>query len=169
MFLDTPSASYSSVKQYESRASLDSSALADDHLASLRPQKKATLLGRTSFYTAFGIVLSLSALAVSMASLSRAYFSTAKVQLPSERIVLAPCGRTSREARSNGCVYDVMMTAWVRPECYDKELSDAYFYRDSANWTFFRDPAGTNVLPHEELFKGHYTEYWVQVSKVIAP
>ncbi|KAF2206595.1 hypothetical protein CERZMDRAFT_10023, partial [Cercospora zeae-maydis SCOH1-5] len=72
------------------------------------------------------------------------------------------CGRNWQEAEANGCVYDVMMTAWMKPECYDKELSDSFFYRDSGNWTFYHDPEGTKVMPHEELFQGRYTEYWVQ-------
>ncbi|PVH94002.1 hypothetical protein DM02DRAFT_509826, partial [Periconia macrospinosa] len=72
------------------------------------------------------------------------------------------CGSSSEEARAKGCVYDVMMTAWMKPECYDKELSDYFFYRDSGNWTFYLDPEGTIVLPHEALFRGEYTEYWVK-------
>jgi hypothetical protein len=61
-----------------------------------------------------------------------------------------------------GCVYDIMMTNWVRPECYERELSEAYF--NYANWTFYRDSEGTQVIPQEEIREGRYVDYYVHVS-----
>ncbi|CAK1356551.1 hypothetical protein CB0940_12145 [Cercospora beticola] len=111
---------------------------------------------------ALAILLSLCALILALVASFGIYERHAKFEVPSERINLGTCGRNWQEAEANGCVYDVMMTAWLKPQCYDKELSDSFFYRDSANWTFYRDPEGKDVMPHEELFQGRYEEYWVQ-------
>ncbi|KXT16705.1 hypothetical protein AC579_5266 [Pseudocercospora musae] len=107
------------------------------------------------------ILVSLTALTLTMSAIFTRHHENHQV-VASERISLGTCGSTWQEAEANGCVYDVMMTAWMKPQCYDKELSDAYFHRDSGNWTFYHDPAGKDVMPHDELLRGRYTEYWVQ-------
>ncbi|EME84579.1 uncharacterized protein MYCFIDRAFT_173540 [Pseudocercospora fijiensis CIRAD86] len=109
------------------------------------------------------IIVSLTALALTVSAIFTRHHEKLQA-VASERISLGTCGRNWQEAEANGCVYDVMMTAWMKPQCYDKELSDAFFYRDSGNWTFYHDSAGKDVMPHDELFRGRYTEYWVQVG-----
>ncbi|KIN09129.1 hypothetical protein OIDMADRAFT_74572, partial [Oidiodendron maius Zn] len=69
-------------------------------------------------------------------------------------IKMGECGRTTEEAQQNGCVFDLMMSGWVHPPCYDQELSDQ-FLRDN-NFTFYRDREGLIVLPEVEARLGNY-------------
>ncbi|KAF2206596.1 hypothetical protein CERZMDRAFT_9089, partial [Cercospora zeae-maydis SCOH1-5] len=59
-----------------------------------------------------------------------------------------------------GCVFDIMATDWVRAECKHKELSDVLFAE--GNWTFYRDPEATQVIPHEELLTGRVSPYYTE-------
>ncbi|PVH94003.1 hypothetical protein DM02DRAFT_540382, partial [Periconia macrospinosa] len=65
-----------------------------------------------------------------------------------------------------GCVFDVMAGAWVRAECKEKALSDKYFA--DGNWTFYRDPEGSQLLRHEELLSGRVPIYYTEVRTVSA-
>lgn len=64
------------------------------------------------------------------------------------------CGRTPEQARQRGCVFDLMMSGWVHPPCYDQELSDR-FLREN-NFTFFWDREGTKQLTEVEARLGDY-------------
>ncbi|KAF7933009.1 uncharacterized protein EAE97_008776 [Botrytis byssoidea] len=36
------------------------------------------------------------------------------------------CGSSGEEAQAKGCVFDVILVAWLQPECFDSELHEAY-------------------------------------------
>lgn len=72
------------------------------------------------------------------------------------------CGINASEARSLGCVFDVMMNAWTRQECYNKGLSEEYLAE--WNFQFFYDAEGTRGIPLSVMRKGEHnymysTEY----------
>ncbi|KAL2060604.1 hypothetical protein VTL71DRAFT_9245 [Oculimacula yallundae] len=67
---------------------------------------------------------------------------------------MGECGRTPDEARQNGCVFDLMMSGFVHPPCYDQELSDR-FLREN-NFAFFWDREGTKQFTEAEARLGNY-------------
>ncbi|CZR52521.1 uncharacterized protein PAC_02398 [Phialocephala subalpina] len=71
---------------------------------------------------------------------------------------LGRCGETPDAARANGCVFDLMMSGWVHPPCYDKELSDKFLSEN--NWTFYREREAINVIPEEEARLGNYKQIY---------
>lgn len=80
--------------------------------------------------------------------------SISKPSPPTPLTDLGRCGTTPDEARANGCVFDLMMTAWLHPQCYDKELSDQYLREN--NWTFYREREAINVISEKEARLGNY-------------
>jgi hypothetical protein len=69
-------------------------------------------------------------------------------------ISMGECGRTPGQARQNGCIFDLMMSGWVHPPCYDQELSDR-FLREN-NFAFFWDREGTKQFTEAEARLGNY-------------
>ncbi|CZT46495.1 uncharacterized protein RSE6_06928 [Rhynchosporium secalis] len=67
---------------------------------------------------------------------------------------MGACGRTPEQARQNGCIFDLMMSGWTHPPCYDQELSDQ-FLREN-NFAFFRDREGTQQVTEAEARLGNY-------------
>ncbi|KAH8693688.1 hypothetical protein BGW36DRAFT_463353 [Talaromyces proteolyticus] len=65
------------------------------------------------------------------------------------------CGTNASEARSLGCVFDVMMNAWTREECYNKGLSEEYLAE--WNFQFFYDVEGTREIPLSVMREGEHT------------
>lgn len=46
------------------------------------------------------------------------------------------CGRTSEEARANGCKFEPMMRGWIPAECYTPEPSDEYSPWTDRKWYY---------------------------------
>ncbi|KAF5868416.1 uncharacterized protein Bfra_012326 [Botrytis fragariae] len=67
---------------------------------------------------------------------------------------MGECGRTPQEARDSGCVFDLMMSGWVHPPCYDQELSDEFLLVN--NFTFYREREGINIITEAEARLGNY-------------
>ncbi|EUC26781.1 hypothetical protein COCCADRAFT_113394 [Bipolaris zeicola 26-R-13] len=67
---------------------------------------------------------------------------------------MGECGRTPEQCAKNGCIFDLMMSGWVHPPCYDEELSNQ-FLREN-NFAFFHDGAGTQPLSEAEARLGLY-------------
>ncbi|EME44321.1 hypothetical protein DOTSEDRAFT_97020, partial [Dothistroma septosporum NZE10] len=59
------------------------------------------------------------------------------------------CGRTPEEARSAGCIFDVMMDEWLPLSCYDRDLTEEF--RSIKDWPFYSDANQTQRLTEEEL------------------
>ncbi|KAF7896580.1 hypothetical protein EAF00_006594 [Botryotinia globosa] len=69
-------------------------------------------------------------------------------------INMGECGRTPQQARDSGCVFDLMMSGWVHPPCYDQELSDEFLWVN--NFTFYREREGINIMTEAEARLGNY-------------
>src|SRR5436309_1479590 len=50
----------------------------------------------------------------------------AKAPLSDASLAISDCGYTPDEARSKGCIFDVMMQLWTPPACYDGKLSERF-------------------------------------------
>lgn len=72
------------------------------------------------------------------------------------------CGDDRDQAIENGCIFDVMLTAWLHPECYSHEhFSDAY---QKSNLTFFLDSKMT--IPFPDAHTGNWPQHhiWTQAT-----
>jgi len=68
------------------------------------------------------------------------------------------CGNNATEARQRGCVFDVMMTGWVKEDCYNKALSDQILLE--GGFRFFRDAEGTDEIPLDVIRLGEHTHMY---------
>ncbi len=68
------------------------------------------------------------------------------------------CGNNATEARARGCVYDVMMTGWVKKDCFNKELSDRYLLE--GGFRFYSDSEGMQEIPLDVMRLGEHTHMW---------
>jgi len=66
-----------------------------------------------------------------------------------KRFALPTCGKTPEAAKAAGCIFDPMMNSWLRPECYDEELSTEF--RNLHEWKFYKDQNATILLTEEEF------------------
>lgn len=69
------------------------------------------------------------------------------------------CGTTAAEARANGCVFELIGSSWVTPECYDPVTEQEFLeYRD---WHFYKDYNQTQEATIEEVRQGEGYGYFV--------
>ncbi|RAK90747.1 hypothetical protein BO79DRAFT_280829 [Aspergillus costaricaensis CBS 115574] len=69
------------------------------------------------------------------------------------------CGTSPAEARSLDCVLDLLAMSWVRPACYDKELTEEFLAE--RNWTWTTDPWGKHHLSKSEVLDGDWEYVYV--------
>lgn len=147
----------------QGRASTDSNlslSEADLHSSEKHPDTAHQNSRRTLQYRAIGIgLITLFVIFGGGSFLAWALFpSPSPTAVPF--VNLGMCGATPAEARDNGCVFDLMMSGWLHPACYDRDLSDT-FLREN-NWTFYREREAINVIPEEEARLGEYQTIFVK-------
>ena len=54
------------------------------------------------------------------------FFLTGKLAENTPSVSKHPCGHTASEAKSSGCIFDMMMMEWLTPSCSDKELLEEF-------------------------------------------
>lgn len=67
------------------------------------------------------------------------------------------------QAKSQGCVYDLMLSSWLHPACTTVELYAQY--REWMAWrnvTFWREPEMINEVSYEEAESGEHGFLWAQ-------
>ncbi|KAL2063648.1 hypothetical protein VTL71DRAFT_5453 [Oculimacula yallundae] len=104
-------------------------------------------------FTAIGIVIFLQIL-----SLGFSIRNSSALSKPSEYAIWKDCGHNASEARSHGCIFDVMMTGWVKLDCYNRDLSEEYLLE--GDFKFFSDQDGTKEIPLDILRLGEHTHMW---------
>ncbi|GAT24894.1 hypothetical protein RIB2604_01807280 [Aspergillus luchuensis] len=81
--------------------------------------------------------------------------------------LVEPVEKTSpAEAQALGCVLDPLALSWVRPACYNKELTEEPLA--VRNWTWTTDPWGKRHLSKSEVLDGDweyvYVDHWYHVT-----
>lgn len=73
-----------------------------------------------------------------------------------ESMLLEPetCGESVAEARSLGCVFDVVLLGWVPWRCHNHMLATQFLNR--GDWTFSRDRNGTVAVDVAEFARGEW-------------
>ncbi|KAI1423513.1 hypothetical protein F5Y12DRAFT_716314 [Xylaria sp. FL1777] len=59
------------------------------------------------------------------------------------------CGRTIEEALSSGCRLDFIAGAWVKPECYNKEIETEFL--TISDWHWYLDKEGQEEISLDSL------------------
>lgn len=90
----------------------------------------------------------------------------AKPVLKSPRLTpLGPaCAHDSwQRAKAQGCVYDLMLSSWVQPECYNGDMYAQY--REWMEWRevrFWREPEMVREVSYEVAESGEHGFLWAQ-------
>ncbi|KAK3936118.1 hypothetical protein QBC46DRAFT_395912 [Diplogelasinospora grovesii] len=70
------------------------------------------------------------------------------------------CGKSAREARALGCVFDLMMSTWIHPDCLDPKLMEEYL--EAGNYTWYRDLSFTQRMSDEDARRGEYDQIFTR-------
>lgn len=76
-----------------------------------------------------------------------------------------PCPNDNwRRAKARGCVYDLMLSVWMHPTCYNDTLYQQYRqWMEWRNVTYWREPAMINRVSYEEAESGEHDGFlWAQ-------
>lgn len=88
-------------------------------------------------------------------------FSPLPASQPNQTIQMAPCGNTYTQARSAGCVFDIISFSWLPLQCYDSDLANEF--KALTDWTYWLDRNKTEPISQELAlsgeFAGLYTEF----------
>lgn len=77
---------------------------------------------------------------------------------PKDYMAWKDSGNSSSEARDYGCIFDVMMTGWVKEDCYNSALSEQYLLE--GGYKFFSDQEETKEIPMDVIRLGEHTNMW---------
>lgn len=80
------------------------------------------------------------------------------------------CGPTPADAKSQGCIFDPLLTHWVPEPCFDS--ASKYWlekYQSDGSWLAYSDPNMTQLLTVEEMsvapiYYSHYRDHVVHCS-----
>lgn len=71
------------------------------------------------------------------------------VQYQHDNDVVYGCGNSTAEAKSLGCTFNPLSMAWLRDECYDHEITQAFL--EAGLWQYYADEAGMKEITIEEV------------------
>lgn len=82
------------------------------------------------------------------------------------------CGSSDAEAKANGCVFDVMIYAWVPPACYERDLAEEVIdpsshlaqYRAAGIFEWHAGPNFTQPLPQDAEVLQEYDVVWATMK-----
>ena len=101
----------------------------------------------------FGILLAILISKIALASQKPSSIRNVSSHIPPEDILA--CGSIPSEARSLGCIFDVMDFSWTPMPCFNASLSRIYFdFAISKGLQFWNDSAMTTLLSNEEVHYG---------------
>ncbi|TLD18175.1 hypothetical protein PspLS_10428 [Pyricularia sp. CBS 133598] len=76
-------------------------------------------------------------------------------QMPQGLKSIGKCPPDWRAAKARGCVYDLVLSSWVHPACFNQTMYDRYMsYFEIRNTTFWREPGLVNQVSLAEAAKG---------------
>lgn len=75
---------------------------------------------------------------------------------------LGSCGSTPEEAKSNGCIFDLMSWCWLHPECHDEILSHEML--SLGPWIWYEDVGATRPVAQEVAALGEIPILYVEES-----
>lgn len=77
-------------------------------------------------------------------------------QIADSTIIWKDCGSSADEARAKGCVYDVILVAWLHPECFDSELMETYLSDNDYPFWLVRGAEMEQNITIEEVRLGNH-------------
>lgn len=95
--------------------------------------------------------------------LGRALQST--IDKPALPKSLGMCSTNWREARGSGCVYDLILSSWLHPRCFNNTMYQKYLTRlDFINVTFWREPSTIEEIPLSVALLGEHDVLYTKGS-----
>ncbi|XDG01530.1 hypothetical protein ABKA04_001145 [Annulohypoxylon sp. FPYF3050] len=85
----------------------------------------------------------------------------AKVTEVTEPVSLGKCPPDWKEAKEAGCVYDLVLSTWMHPRCFNVGLHEKYkgILRD-LDFTYWLEPEMTNEISLEAVESGEHGWVW---------
>lgn len=78
---------------------------------------------------------------------------------PSEPVSLGLCSPDWHESKRRGCVYDFILSTWMHPRCFDKEMHETYLdLLRRKNTTFWYEKQRVNEVPWEVAVSGEHPQ-----------
>lgn len=82
------------------------------------------------------------------------------------------CGSSDNEAKANGCIFDVMVYAWIPPACYERDLAEEVIdptshlaeYRAAGVFEWHAGPNFTQPLPQDANVLQEYDTVWATMK-----
>ncbi|KAI1176852.1 hypothetical protein F4777DRAFT_544568 [Nemania sp. FL0916] len=76
-------------------------------------------------------------------------------------VSLGKCPPDWKEAEEAGCVYDLVLSTWMHPRCFNEEMHEKYkvILRDM-NFTYWLEPEMINEIPLEAVETGEHGWVW---------
>ncbi|RYC64800.1 hypothetical protein CHU98_g1390 [Xylaria longipes] len=78
-----------------------------------------------------------------------------------ELVSLGKCSPDWEEAEEAGCVYDLVLSTWMHPRCFNEEMHEKYkvILRDM-DFTYWLEPEMINEIPLEAVETGEHGWVW---------
>jgi hypothetical protein len=129
----------------------------------------------TGLLAAFAVVLSSISLSRTLPTMYGSFHRGSS----SPNTTWLSCGHNVTAARAAGCKFDVMLSAWLPPPCYDEELMENTLAVENFSWFYdkeFTKPVSEEQVraggPHKQLFTRrdfhykHCAYVWIKQIKV---
>lgn len=77
----------------------------------------------------------------------------------SDPVSLGLCSPDWHESKRRGCVYDFILSTWMHPQCFDKEMHETYLdLLRRKNTTFWYEKQRINEVPWEVAVSGEHPQ-----------
>ncbi|RDA86742.1 hypothetical protein CP532_4164 [Ophiocordyceps camponoti-leonardi (nom. inval.)] len=110
----------------------------------------------------FRCVLQVVTLLLSISLLFAAYDLYRTAATPRELENDGPCGSDPLTARSRGCLFDPIATAWLPNQCHDFQLTKEFL--EAEHWQYWTDSSGERAISLANVYQGLHSVLFVSES-----
>ncbi|KAI0431332.1 hypothetical protein F5Y09DRAFT_197251 [Xylaria sp. FL1042] len=78
-----------------------------------------------------------------------------------ELVSVGKCSPGWKEAEEAGCVYDLVLSTWMHPRCFNEEMHEKYkVILREMNFKYWLEPEMINEIPLDAVETGHHGWVW---------
>ncbi|KAI1351862.1 hypothetical protein F5Y01DRAFT_105213 [Xylaria sp. FL0043] len=78
-----------------------------------------------------------------------------------ELVSVGKCSPDWKEAEEAGCVYDLVLSTWLHPRCFNEEMHQKYkVILREMNFKYWLEPEMINEIPLDAVETGHHGWVW---------
>lgn len=119
------------------------------------PQSRQTILARAIKWTTIALCL------LGIFVLGRSTANTHIDVVNQEPVSLGKCSPNWQEAKEAGCVYDIILSTWMHPRCFDKKLYDKYMdWLKTMDLKYWLEPEMINEVTFDVVVSGEHGWIW---------